>query len=64
MLCGSLNKNNKLDLNSNYFIGDTKIDLNKMKIINNEKEKKINNSEKKVLIEMIANPGTTFSREH
>ena len=58
-----VNKNNKLDLNLNYFIGDTKIDLNKMKIINNEKEKKINNSEKKVLIEMLANPGKTYSRE-
>ena len=34
-----------------------------MKIINNEKEKKINNSEKKVLIEMLANPGKTYSRE-
>ena len=27
------------------------------------KSKKINNSEKKVLIEMLANPGTTYSRE-
>ena len=29
----------------------------------NNKSKKINNTEKKVLIEMLANPGTTFSRE-
>ena len=29
----------------------------------NNKSKKINNSEKKVLIEMLANPGTTYSRE-
>jgi two-component system phosphate regulon response regulator OmpR len=28
-----------------------------------DKIKKINNSEKKVLIEMLANPGATFSRE-
>ena len=28
-----------------------------------EKIKKINLSEKKVLIEMLANPGTTYSRE-
>ncbi len=28
-----------------------------------EKNKKINNSEKKVLIEMLTNPGKTFSRE-
>ena len=27
------------------------------------KERKINNSEKKVLIEMLGNPGKTFSRE-
>jgi two-component system phosphate regulon response regulator OmpR len=27
------------------------------------KIRKINNSEKKVLIEMLANPGTTYSRE-
>ena len=29
----------------------------------NNKEKKINISEKKVLIEMLSNPGKTFSRE-
>ena len=29
----------------------------------NGKSKKINNSEKKVLIEMLANPGKTYSRE-
>ena len=29
----------------------------------NDKFKKINNTEKRVLIEMLANPGTTFSRE-
>ena len=29
----------------------------------NNKLKKINNSEKKVLIEMLSNPGTTYSRE-
>ena len=33
-------------------------------IINlNNKEKKINNSEKKVLIEMLSNPGKTYSRD-
>ena len=33
-------------------------------IINlNKKDKKINNSEKKVLIEMLASPGKTYSRE-
>jgi two-component system phosphate regulon response regulator OmpR len=34
-----------------------------MTIILKGKLKKINNSEKKVLIEMITNPGTTYSRE-
>ena len=29
----------------------------------NNKFKKINNTEKKVLIEMLANPGKTYSRE-
>ena len=29
----------------------------------NNKFKKINNSEKKVLLEMLANPGTTYSRD-
>ena len=29
----------------------------------NNKEKKINISEKKVLVEMLSNPGRTFSRE-
>ena len=56
-------KNNiKIDLNSKYLIGDAKIDLNKMVINFKEKSRKINNSEK-VLIEMLSNPGKTFSRE-
>jgi two-component system phosphate regulon response regulator OmpR len=29
----------------------------------NNKNRKINNAEKKVLIEMLSNPGKTFSRE-
>ena len=32
-------------------------------VINFNNKLKINNSEKKVLIEMLANPGITFSRE-
>ena len=39
------------------------IDLNKMNIIDGQKNKKINVSEKKVLIEMLSNPGKTFTRE-
>ena len=44
-------------------MGNAQIDLNKMVIILDEKNRKINNSEKKVLIEMLANPGKTYSRE-
>ena len=52
----------KLDLNRKYFVGTTEIDLNKMTILLNGKRKKINNSEKKVLVEMLSNPGKTYSR--
>ena len=54
---------NKLDLSSKYFIGQAEIHLNKMTINFNNKIRKINNAEKKVLIEMLSNPGKTFSRE-
>ena len=40
-----------------------KIDLNKLSIIKDEKEFKINNTEKKILEKMINAPGQTFSRE-
>ena len=46
-----INKSNKLDLKSKYLIGSAEIDLNKMNINFNNKIKKINNSEKKVLIQ-------------
>ena len=58
-----LKKKNKVDLKSKYNIGSAQVDLNKMNIILGNKTKKINNSEKKVLLEMLANPGTTYSRE-
>ena len=58
-----INKNNKIDLKSTHVIGNAKIDLNKMTVNLDNKFKKINNSEKKVLIEMLSNPGTTYSRE-
>ena len=54
---------NKIDLNVKHFIGSAEIDLNKMLIILDGKPKRINPTEKKVLIEMLANPGKTFSRE-
>jgi two-component system phosphate regulon response regulator OmpR len=58
-----INKNNKINLNSKYYIGKAEIDLNKMSITNEKKDRKINSAEKKVLIEMLANPGRTYSRE-
>ena len=54
---------NKIDLNVKHFIGSAEIDLNKMLIILDGKPKRINPTEKKVLLEMLANPGKTFSRE-
>ena len=42
---------------------NVKIDLNKLLIIKNDKEFKINNTEKMILEKMINNPGKTFSRE-
>jgi len=58
-----IDKNNKIDLKSKHNVGAAEVDLNKMIVNLNNKAKKINNSEKKVLIEMLANPGLTFSRE-
>jgi len=58
-----INKNNKIDLNTKHFVGNAQIDLNKMNINLGEKNKKINSSEKKVLIKMLENPGKTYSRE-
>ena len=42
---------------------NVKIDLNKLIIMKNKKEFKINNTEKIILEKMINNPGNTFSRE-
>ena len=58
-----IDKNNKINLNTKYYVGNAEIDLNKMIIKSNDNLKKINNSEKKVLIEMLANPGKTYSRD-
>ena len=58
-----INKESKINLKIKHKIGTAEIDLNKMTICLNNEFKKINNSEKKVLIEMLANPGTTYSRE-
>tara|TARA_B110000967_G_scaffold204472_1_gene247026 strand:- start:592 stop:1269 length:678 start_codon:yes stop_codon:yes gene_type:complete len=58
-----IKKNNKISLNKINKIGDAKIDLNKMTIQLKNKVNKINNSEKKILVEMLTNPGKTYSRE-
>ena len=58
-----ISKDNKIDLDSKYYVGNAEIEINKMLIKLNEKQKKINISEKKVLVEMLANPGKTYSRE-
>ena len=42
---------------------NVKIDLNRQLIQKNNVEFKINNTEKKILENMISNPGKTFSRE-
>ena len=57
-----IKKNNKIELNKINRIGVAKVDLNKMSIQLKNKEKKINNAEKKVLLEMLTNPGKTYSR--
>ena len=58
-----IKNNNNIDINLKYFIGDAEVDLNKMTVNLNSIIKKINNSEKRVLIEMLGNPGKTYSRE-
>ena len=58
-----IKKNTKIDLRSKHKVGSAEIDLNKMTINLESKSKKINNSEKRVLIEMLTNPGKTYSRE-
>ena len=55
-------KNKKINLNKINKIGEAKVDLNKMSIQLKKKMSKINNAEKKVLLEMLANPGKTYSR--
>ena len=55
-------KSKKIDLNKINKIGEAKVDLNKMSVQLKNKTNKINNAEKKVLLEMLANPGKTYSR--
>ena len=58
-----INKNKKISVNITHKVGSADIDLNKMFIKLLNKTKKINSSEKKILVEMLANPGKTFSRQ-
>ena len=58
-----INKNNKIDLSNKYIVGKAEIDLNKLNISLGSKNKKINLSERKILIKMLENPGKTFTRE-
>ena len=57
-----IKKSKKIDLNKINKIGEAKVNLNKMSIQLKNKTSKINNAEKKVLLEMLANPGRTYSR--
>ena len=54
---------NKIDSNIKHFVGNAQIDLNKLTINSKGVIKRINNSEKKILLEMLSKPGKTFSRE-
>ncbi len=58
-----LNKTIKTDQIRVIEFKNIKIDLNKLMILKNKKEFKINNTEKIILEKMINNPGNTFSRE-
>tara|TARA_Y100000992_G_scaffold282875_1_gene231745 strand:+ start:23 stop:697 length:675 start_codon:yes stop_codon:yes gene_type:complete len=57
-----ISKKFKIDLGKKYFVGNAIIDLNKMIIKLNNNQKKINVTEKKILMEMLSNPGKTYSR--
>ena len=50
------------DILASSKIGNAELNLNKMTIKLNEKVQKINSTEKKVLLKMLASPGKIFSR--
>jgi len=58
-----LNKTKKNDQKRIIEFDNIKINLNKLLIMRNESEFKINNTEKIILEKMINEPGKTFSRE-
>ena len=57
-----IKKDKRVNVKEINNIGKAEINLNKMQINFEGKNYKINNAEKKVLIEMLSNPGKTFSR--
>jgi len=57
-----IKKSAKININKINKIGEAQVDLNKMSIQLKRKISKINNVEKKVLVEMLASPGKTYSR--
>ena len=58
-----LNKTTKNDLKRIIEFDNIQINLNKLLVVNNKNEFKINKTEKIILEKMINNPGKTFSRE-
>ena len=58
-----VNKNLAIDLKIKYTVGSAVIDLNKLTISLKNKNSKINIAERKVLVEMLSNPGKTYSRK-
>ena len=58
-----LNKTAKTEQVRIIEFSNVKINLNKLLIIKNDNEFKINNTEKMILEKMINNPGKTFTRE-
>ena len=58
-----LNKTNLIKEKREIEFGNIKINLNKMVILKNNKQIKINNTEKKIFEKMINSPGKVFSRE-
>ena len=57
-----LSKNNTISSKKIISVGKAEINLNKMYIRLKDKTKKINIAEKKVLSEMLSNPGKTYTR--
>ena len=57
-----ISKKVRIDLKKKHSVGEAIIDLNKMIIELNNKQRKINVTEKKILMEMLSNPGKTYSR--